>query len=315
MPSEIRGPDLTLARPKTSPAVISRKGNQPKPNESSPEYHVELLEYEWPDLPPIPHMKDAITRQKVSKGISYLLPIDKAKNSIDNKYRTDLRAMFQEPYATDDFHYDDSRVKLSAHVHFDTNAVDTKWSKSLLKTIPVEINSDSDKFRQMYARSAPTGRSKTMGLDTDNVRTRSSLYLPMKTVHHPEAMELRKEVEEIIKSVYSDNGDTDDINEKADAESFHHGRRFSLFPRKSSVRTRRDTGTESLMSTKHHRLKLTADKFDSYDQLRIAKPPKPTIPETFCCKFISKERAQEIWDWLHYGEEMSEFEYFLSVCG
>lgn len=312
MPGEIKGPDLTLARPKTSPAVVTRKRTQQKQDESSPEYHVELLEYEWPDLPPIPHMKDAITRQKVSKGISYLLPIDKAKNSIDNKYRTDLRAMFVEPYATDDFQYDDSRVKLSAHVHFDTNAVDTKWSKSLLKNIPVEINSDSDKFRKMYARSAPTGRSRTMGLDTDNVKTRSSLYLPMKTVHHPEAMELRKEVEEMIKSVYSENGEAD---EKADTESYHRGRRFSLFPRKSSVRTRRDTGTESLLSTKPHRLKLTAEKFDSYDQLKIARPPKPTIPETFCNKFISKERAQEIWEWLHHGEEMSEFEYFLSVCG
>jgi hypothetical protein len=61
-------------------------------------------------------MKDAITREKVSKGISYLLPIDKAKNSIDNKYRTDLRAMFQEPYATDDLGYDDSKIKLSAQL-------------------------------------------------------------------------------------------------------------------------------------------------------------------------------------------------------
>jgi hypothetical protein len=316
MPGDISGPDLTLARPKTSPAVISGRRSKSKSDENNQEYHVELLEYEWPDLPPIPHMKDAITREKVSKGISYLLPIDKAKNSIDNKYRTDLRAMFQEPYATDDLGYDDSKIKLSAHVHFDTNAVDTKWSKALLSKIPVEINSDSDKFRKLYARSAPVGRSRTMGLDTDKIRTRSCRYLPMKTVHHPEAMELRKEVERIIRGVYSDNDESDDEAIKDVDESHLRNRRFSLFPRKtSSYRQRFDTETDSFRSMKSHRLKLTAEKFQSYDQLKQCKPPKLIIPEMFCCKYITNERAQEIWDWLHYGEEMSEFEYFLSVCG
>lgn len=314
MPGDISGPDLQLARPRTSPAAISgRKGKQ-KSDDNNQEYHVELLEYEWPDLPPIPHMKDAITREKVSKGISYLLPIDKGKNSIDNKYRTDLRAMFQEPYATDDLGYDDTKVKLSAHVHFDTNAVDTKWSKSLLSTIPIEINSDSDKFRKMYARSAPIGRSRTMGLDTDKIRTRSCRYLPMKTVQHPEAMELRKDVEKIIRSVYGEKENGDEESKEEDTES-PHKRRFSLFPRKTSYKPRFDSETESTLSMKPNRPKLTADKFQSYDQLKLSKPPKPTIPEIFCSKFIAKERAQEIWEWLHYGEEMSEFEYFLSVCG
>ncbi|XP_071170142.1 uncharacterized protein [Mytilus edulis] len=318
MPGDISGPDLHLARPKTSPAAITRTGRRgkSKQEESTPEYHVELLEYEWPDLPPIPHMKDAITREKVSKGISYLLPIDKAKNSIDNKYRTDLRAMFQEPYANDDLGYDDSKVKLSAHVHFDTNAVDTKWSKSLLKQIPVEINSDSDKFRKLYARSAPIGRSKTMGLDTDKIRTRSCRYLPMKTVQHPEAMELRQEVEKIIRTVYSDNEDSDVETEVGDTNASRHGRRFSLYPRRvSEYRPRLNTETDSYQSIKPPRLKLTADKFNSYEQLKFTKPPKAVIPELFICKHIKKERAQEIWEWLHYGEEMSEFEYFLSVCG
>ena len=59
------------------------------------DHGVELLEYEWPDLPPLPTIKDAMTRSRVSHGISYLLPIDKGRNSINNKFRTDLRAMFQ----------------------------------------------------------------------------------------------------------------------------------------------------------------------------------------------------------------------------
>ena len=59
---------------------------------------IELLEYEWPDLPPIPSMKDAVSRRRVSQGISYLLPVDKGRNSINNRFRTDLRAMFQVRY-------------------------------------------------------------------------------------------------------------------------------------------------------------------------------------------------------------------------
>jgi hypothetical protein len=58
-------------------------------------HDIELLEYEWPDLPPLPNIKDAITRNRVSHGISYLLPVDKGRNSINNRFRTDLRAMFQ----------------------------------------------------------------------------------------------------------------------------------------------------------------------------------------------------------------------------
>lgn len=84
-----------LGRHSSIQAAISFD-DQPIPEEEEDdEQPFELLEYEWPDLPPIPSMKDAVSRKRVSQGISYLLPVDKGRNSINNRFRTDLRAMFQ----------------------------------------------------------------------------------------------------------------------------------------------------------------------------------------------------------------------------
>ena len=289
----------------------------PETTEGGEEYHVELLEYEWPDLPPIPDMKDAITRNKVSRGISYLLPVDKGKNSINNRYRTDLRAMFQEPYSNDNpLGFDEGKVKLCAKVHFDTNSSDTKWSRRHLSAIPLSLNSESENIRRLYARSAPAGGSRGAGFNVEKMKTRSSLYLPMKTKAHPEALKLRKEVEQIIKSVQEDGDDDDDYyKEKTEEEVTEN----SNLGGSKHLKYRESMGNISVCSShyafKPGRLKLTADKFSSYDQLRTAKPPKPTIPDVFKSRFLSPVKNQEIWEWLHYGEEMTEFEYFLSVCG
>ena len=115
----------------------------------------------------------------------------------------------QEPYASDDLQYDDNRVKLSSKVHFLSNTGDTKWTKQHLSAIPVNLNADSEKLRRLYARSAPSGgtASRRMGLD---LRTRSTLYLPLKATVPPELVKLRKEVEEIIKSVQEDDEDFDE---------------------------------------------------------------------------------------------------------
>ena len=55
-----------------------------------PTHHID-----FGDLPPIDQMKQAITRRTVSSGITYLLPCDKTKCSVENIYRNNLRLMFQ----------------------------------------------------------------------------------------------------------------------------------------------------------------------------------------------------------------------------
>ncbi|OWF46307.1 uncharacterized protein LOC110455927 [Mizuhopecten yessoensis] len=279
--------------------------------EENEEYHVELLEYEWPDLPPLPRLKDAITRQKVSRGISYLLPVDKGKNSINNRYRTDLRAMFQEPYANDDCGYDDNKVKLSAQIHFDTNTVSTKWSQRHFDSIPFQLNSESEKARRMYVRSAPARAGRQSGMDMDKMRTRSSLFLPMKKEEHPEAAKLREEVKVILQSVQTEaESDSDSV----EGETYQRRKSDILRPRRGTITYRNSVGTAGMLPKKP-RVVLTAENYKTYEDLKRTKTPKTTIPEPFQSKFLSVDENQHIWEWLHHGEEMSDFQFFLSVCG
>lgn len=315
MPGDIASPNLLLARPKSSPSVNPpTNGSKPGTN-GSEDYHVELLEYEWPDLPPIPHMKDAITRERVSRGISYILPIDKSQISINNRYRTDLRAMFQEPYASDKLRFDENKLKLSAKIHFDTNTGDTKWTQKLLKSVPVEINSESEKIRKLYARSAPAGGSRRSEFNLDQMKTRSSLYLPMKTRAHPEAQKLRKEVEKIIQSVQEDDEDYSDDRFKENDEEASTAKIAIARPSLAHHMARTSIMSSASSHSAKSRLKLTAENFNSYEQLQKTKPPRPQIPELLKSRYLSAEKNQGIWEWLHHGEEMTEFEFFLSVCG
>lgn len=315
---------------------ISRNNSRRKENASKDdEYTVELLEYEWPDLPPLPCMKDAITRQRVSGGISYVLPVDKGQNSINNTFRTDLRAMFKEPYSNDDMGFNDTKIAKSATVHFDTNAVDTKWTQKDVDNIPVQLNYECEKVRKQYARSAPVRGSKGSGIDPDKLKTRSSLFLPMKREEHPEAQKLRADVEQMLQSVYLDTGINEDVKvrgkykdknkEDDDIEDMRDEEVKQLTSRKLSYRYS-ITGAHSLTNFQlkqkekereklKSKLKLTANKFKTYDQLKRAKLPKLTIPERFKSKFLDKSKNQTIWDWLHQGEEINEFQFFLSICG
>ncbi|KAK3590134.1 hypothetical protein CHS0354_041185 [Potamilus streckersoni] len=313
MPEYI-GPELRMARPRTTPTSQIRSKSRIETEDG--EDQIELLEYEWPDLPPIMDMKDAVTRKRVSKGISYLLPVDKGKNSINSNFRTDLRAMFHEPYATEYHGYEDTKVTLSAKVHFDVNAVDTKWNKKHLMSVPINVNSESEKARKLYAQSAPAGGR---AIDEEKLRIRSNLYLPLKKTAHPEAVKLRKEVEGMVKSILEKDGS--EIGEHdIDSVNSTEGNIGSPTTTENKMTFRRhrsfvsSTG-KSDISIRNRKLKLTAVLFDSYEQLKKTQPPKPTIPAIFQSEYLSNDKSQRIWEWLHYGEEVTPFQYFLSVCG
>lgn len=310
MPQDI-GPTLhRLPRPKTHTGVISRDGRVKSSDTQRTleegEHHIELLEYEWPDLPPIRDLKDAVTRQRVSRGITYILPVDKGKNSIDHRFRTDLRAMFQEPYATENPGYDDRKVTTSAKLHFQTNTVDTKWTRKHNDQVPVKVNSEAEKIRKLYAHSAPAGGRSKVGA----TKTRSSLILPLKAKANPESVKLRKEVEKIIKSVQEDN---DEYDEEKDVEGPYdldqQNMRKSIFKFRLSAQPAMDQFEKIRQNV------LTATGFNSYEELRNAKPKKLTIPDQFKSEYLSPEKNQSIWDWLHYGEIMTDFQYFLTICG
>lgn len=335
------GPELRLARPQTHHGYVSAVAQRREPSirsasasgflssgsatrrseqtsAQSGEPQIELLEYEWPDLPPIVDMKDAVCRKRVSQGINYLLPVDKGKNSIDSKFRTDLRAMFQEPYATEGAAYDDNRVSQSAKIHFKTNEVDTRWTARHLRNIPVRLNSDSEKARKLYAQSAPVGGRTNAWNDSEKLKTRSSLFLPIKARAHPEAQKLRREVENIIKSVQEDNDEYDGDAEEGTSTSPRYEKSEkseSPYKRKSIIGFRA-CDVEIIEETPDPKeKKFTAEDFNTYEELKVSKPPKLLIPAQFQSEFLTLEKNQTIWDWLHYGETITDFEYFISVCG
>ncbi|XP_052773214.1 uncharacterized protein LOC128212034 [Mya arenaria] len=351
MPHDI-GPELRLARPRTHHGYVSAVPRSKPPSGSyrsasasgsrktEPEtsttpnegdYNIELLEYEWPDLPPIIDMKDAVCRKRVSQGINYILPVDKSNNSINNKFRTDLRAMFQEPYATEGTTYDDNRIIQSAKVHFTTNAVDTRWTTEQMISVPVCLNSESENARKMYAHSAPAGGRSRSTMDPEKVQPRSGLFLPIKTSAHPEGQKIRRKMERIsIPYMVDQEIDTDrgtskketvskvgkDNVGKTKGRSEASGKDKNAQPRRSVTKFRASVSEQSSPLVPEKRaVKFSAEDFNSYDQLRNAKPPKNWIPDMFKSEHLSKEKNQSIWDWLHYGESITDFEYFLSVCG
>lgn len=354
---------LPTRRPRTSPGFLAKSSrlnsvqeavnteDQPLPDDEEEE-HFELLEYEWPDLPPIPSMKDAVSRSRVSKGISYLLPVDKGRNSINNRFRTDLRAMFQEPYASDDLQYDDNRVKLSAKVHFLSNSADTRWTPQLLRTIPTQLNADSDAVRKLYVHSAPSGGRGRVGIDPGKLRKRSNLYLPVKASKaqvSPEIVKLREEASAIIKQGLSyDEDGNPELSRKpsksnlngtktlttADIQTQHNhgmttGNKNWSDSHMNNVSDNQGAGFlstfgggclqdslgTSTLNAKLQTVRAQQRLFSTYNELRSVQAPKPVIPKEIESPFLSPDLNQSIWEWLHYGESVSDFDFFLSVCG
>lgn len=299
-------------RPTSTP--VSRKshnGSSAKIAHQLPE----MLEFEWPDLPPIDLIKDALTRNTVSRGIMYILPVDKSKASVENKYRTDLRAQFQEPYVDATRNFRESELVQSTKLHF-RHGVSTQRAARWEGDAPVDINADSEKCRQLYLRSAPSGeRLKSPGF-LEQGKRRSHLILPIKTPIPPEAVRMRKEAEKILQSVRDEEADyaISDGMKKADDTSKH----------KSSRENQRDVDrkrVEEIIKLKvAQRRSLEKHEedtkvFTSYSDIKGAKAPKPLVPATVRSDFLTLEQNQEIWNWLHHGEQLSDFEYFLSVCG
>ena len=172
----------------------------------------ELLEYEWPDLPPLEQIREALARGRISKGVNYLLPVDKTKNSVEGVFRTDLRTMFKEPYLADGDGYSEEKIRRLSRFHFDTNTLPSverpKTQHANSRDLP--INAESDAIRQLYTHSAPTNGIVGRDATTESLRQRSSLNFPIKQRLPPEAIKLKQEAERILRSVQEKDKDAEE---------------------------------------------------------------------------------------------------------
>ncbi|KAI0241719.1 hypothetical protein LSAT2_020169 [Lamellibrachia satsuma] len=310
-------------RPHTTHSTKSRDTKRASVALTSESRSGESADYEWPDLPPISEIKNAICRQRVSKGLSYLLPVDKTKNSIEGVYRTDLRVTFKGPYRNDDdgHRFNDSRLRASMKHHFRTNTSVTYFRPESVPAIGRRVNSESERALAEYAKSAPrTGISgrRTLG-HYDNMRRRSQLYLPPHIHVPPEVIKLRQEADKIVKSVLekeSPSGDATQPDGLSRRRKMQQQRALSrghvLFAETDA--TPGDTNREPVVID-NVKLIRKASRFKDYEELKRQKiDPKRKTPATVQSQYLSSEKNDDVWNWLHCGLPTNEFNYFLEVC-
>lgn len=285
------------------------------------EENTAIHEYDCPELPPLDNLKRAMSRRTVSNGMNYLLPVDQGKNSVENHYRTDLRAMFQEPYTQfKSKQYNELQVTGTSKIHFKVNSNVNRIFKPVDTGIP-RINSDSERILAYYNTLTPkTGNHMS---NARHNKARSDLFLPAggKTKVPEEVVKLRAEVERMLKSVQEDTGGYDADTDNKDVR----------FQRISRGKTSDDILNEKLsrmemdddISPRDHKEYVlhdgsyikTAGHVDSYEQIRNKTPPTVVIPDALVSPFLSDTKNQDIWEWLNGEEPRTEFNYFLSVCG
>ena len=288
-------------------------------------------DYEWPDLPPIESIKDAISRQRVSQGVSYILPVDKTKCSVENVYRTNLRVMFQDPYAAEKpGEYDETQVRTSTRHHFLPNSVPTAYKRNVhADPRNYQINAESEKVRKGYSKSAPsTGLAARRSLTNSELRQRSNLYLPLKVKLPEEAKKLKEEASRIINSVQERE---EEYDPSKDNVVIPPPQRSSQDPvmRRPMVRVRpgrmgagrgrarfASRASSNLDSEGNSSVQKKTDMFESYEDLKSTPVPKvKSMPEYIQdLQFLTEDKKSDIWTWLNKGDEQTDFSYFLEIC-
>ena len=156
-----------------------------------------------PDLPPLGCITDAICRQRVTSGVSYLLPVDKTSNSVDSVYRTNLRMMFKTPYASEDVtRFDESRLQRSAKFHFRTNTPGGEFHDTVAVATGVGVastalNMESGRVCTQYVRCA----SKHSMRRAQALQRRLALYPP--NSHRTTTAETRQIVKSLFEKDFS----------------------------------------------------------------------------------------------------------------
>ena len=109
-----------------------------------------------------------------------------------------------------DLRYDEKHTRASVRHHLTPNTVPRPFTRTPTKHGDYQLNSESQQVRNLYFTSAPargiTGKLTTV--DCDELRPRSTLYLPIRAKLPPEAERMKQEAGRILRSV----------REKAEAE-------------------------------------------------------------------------------------------------
>ena len=317
-------PTLTLRKDKAYTTYPSNRKRYALPrmeiiNEIEPNYA-------WNKLPNMSAYKTAIVRNKVCEGLMYLLPGDKNSTSLARPYTAELGAIFQEPYHQfKPNEYNDENVKQSSRVHFSPNTHVTRLTNERqVARNPRDLNSVCKKSYNDY---------NTLVLKSEESKESAGGKgnLPISVKVGQAEIDLQKEVDKILddvgvndvleteeETVFPATGPPTDRTAIAPNQSFN-----SSIERKSSVRffnNQKQVTKNSLSPVdkvrdfRGHNYHKKSAGFRDYKQLREAEVPRPQLPTELKSQYLSSQKSDEIWNWLHWDYKKSKFEHFVEVC-
>ncbi|XP_074643313.1 uncharacterized protein LOC141900354 [Tubulanus polymorphus] len=280
-------------------------------------------------IPSLKSMKQGIVRNQLCNGISYVLPVAKSKNSTENEYRTDLKAMFHKPYVYDRLQFDDERVCASAKLHLKAFGVLSRERKEVLELYrpnydKIRLNSACEMARNQYTRSAPSNMRRRVA--PVEMRPNSAFNHPIAPIVPKEIKRIQEEAQKALVSMpeFATETDSVDENEQIKSQSPKTNINNERSPNDSFLNTGGDRFKNgvSILKTRRPPTRYiytkptdTANIHNFEDVKNITAIVKPKLPDKMKSPFLSAERNGYVWDWLTEDAGVKDFDYFLKVCG
>lgn len=279
--------------------------------------------YAWDHLPNMTAFKSAIVRNKVCEGLMYLLPSDKNNTSLARPYTADLGAIFQEPYHRfKPKEYNDENVKQSSKIHFSPNTHITRLKNTRqVERNPRDLNNACRQSYNEYNTLVQNSEERRDGA------AKASVHVAVKA--GAAELALQKEVKQILDDV----GVNDVLNTKPEGDERNTSTKSAIITntqaakpgtnRKSQVdflKSQQDISmlnATTLGSVRHfrgHDYKKKSAIYKDFIELRTADVPRPKVPTELTPQYLTPQKIDDIWNWLHWDYQKTNFEHFVDVC-
>ena len=224
-----------------------------------------------------------------------------------------------------DLRYDEKHTQASVRHHLTPNTVPRPFTRKPTKHRDYQLNSESQRIRNLYFTTAPargiTGRLTTV--DCDDLRPRSTLYLPIRVKLPPEAERMKQEAERILRSVREKaeaeydarNASENNNHAENDEKKIKITKKVKVKKIKKRARISVEGEDSEADKTMGIRIRRKIKKDVTYENFKRNIPDtRPPLPEPFESPYLNSEKNQEIWNWMTKGEPFDDFNYFIKIC-
>ena len=150
--------------------------------------------------------------------------------------------------------------------------------------------------------------------DRGNNNSKGNLEVPVKV--GPAELSLQEEVDQILAEV----GVHDVVNNQDENDPTPRQRQDTKIRFDSPnvyEYTCPQTAPAKLQRVKDfrgHSYQKKSAGYRDYKHLRDTEVPRPHLPQELRSRHLSREKCDQIWNWLHWDFKKSKFENFLDVC-